>query len=248
MGKKDTATGGKTKVDRKEADKKEADKKVAAQKQPSAKEPGAKKPGTKPPGKKDKTIARLEAEIGRLTDEVARVEKAARKRIKRAESDVSTLRDEVLKLVGLGGSGGQTTPAVEAGPPVEKPSVEPTPPVTSTPVAASKPVTPPPAATVVDDDPAKSPARKATAAWPTSIPAAEKNLATKKPATKSPATKSPATKSPATKSPATKSPAARSTRSGPTVAELRAQAKAKGITGYSSMTKAQLMSALDSAD
>jgi hypothetical protein len=51
----------------------------------------------------------------------------------------------------------------------------------------------------------------------------------------------------ATKAPvAAKEPVAKKApaRGGPTVAELRARAKATGITGYSSMTKAQLIEVL----
>ena len=70
-------------------------------------------------------------------------------------------------------------------------------------------------------------------------PPAKKAAAAKKTADKTPADKTTtAKKAPAKKTPAKKAAAT------PTVAELRQQAKAKGVKGYSTMTKAKLLDAL----
>jgi hypothetical protein len=104
---------------------------------------------------------------------------------------------------------------------------------------------------VATTPPTKSPAAKAV----TTRAPAEKSPAEKSPAKKSPAKKSPAKKSPAKKSPAAKTPSTAAPRAGAspttatpssswTVADLRAEAKRRGLTGYSSKTKAQLLSQL----
>ena len=75
-------------------------------------------------------------------------------------------------------------------------------------------------------------------------PPAKKAAAAKKTATKTPADKPPADKTTtAKKTPAKKTPAKKAAAT-PTVAELRQQAKAKGVKGYSTMTKAKLLDAL----
>ena len=176
-------------------------------------------------GKKDKAIRRLEAEVGRLTTELSKVEKAARKRISRAEDDVAALRNEVLKLIGRGSSGKGSSDKGASG-------------KGSSDKGSSKSGAGSESLAVATEAPAqKEPAQKDS----TQKDSAQKDQAQKDQAQKAPAQKAPNTNTaPAKKSAAGRKPS----RSGPTVAELRQQAKAKGIKGYSSMTKAQLLNAL----
>ena len=193
-------------------------------------------------GKKRKLIARLEAEIDNLKGELARVEKQARKQLKKAERDAAALRGEVLKLIGQNKSERsdaeknrtENSPAQAVTPPAVKSTVADS--ATKAPKSvygeharADQSRTAPPAAPSVTA-PVEPPAKKAAAA---------KKTATKTPADKTPADKTTtAKKTPAKKTPAKKAAAT------PTVAELRQQAKAKGVKGYSTMTKAKLLDAL----
>lgn len=166
-------------------------------------------------GKKRKLIARLEAEIDNLKGELARVEKQARKQLKKAERDAAALRGEVLKLIGQNKS--ERSDA-------EKNRTEKTP---------AKAVTPPAVKSTVADSATKAPksvyGEQARADQSRTAPPADKPPADKTTTAK----KTPAKKTPAKKAAAT-----------PTVAELRQQAKAKGVKGYSTMTKAKLLDAL----
>lgn len=237
--------------------------------------------------KKQKLISRLEAEVERLTAELAGVEKKARKRIKRAESEASALRGEVLKWIGRGDTPkserkeSKAEPAKADSEPTEHKSDKGTPKVAASPIkhtakkAATKPaksappkakpkktappkLVPPPSDSVPPPsdsvpppfDSVPSP-KSADDTPPVTVPAQEVST----PPAVEPATtavpraagKRTPSGSPAKKAVAnwpTAGPSSEPRRHGPTVVELRAQAKAKGIKGYSSMTKAQLLDAL----
>lgn len=181
-------------------------------------------------GKKRKLIARLEAEIDNLKGELARVEKQARKQLKKAERDAAALRGEVLKLIGQNKS--ERSDA-------EKNRTENSP---------AKAVTPPAVKSTVADSATKAPKSvygeqsraEQTRTAPPAAPSVTAPVAT--PAKKAaPAKKTAGKSTPAKKAPAKEAPAKKAT---PTVAELRQQAKAKGVKGYSTMTKAKLLDAL----
>ena len=171
-------------------------------------------------GKKKRLIDRLENEVERLRVEVARVDQQAKKRVKKAEKDAAALRDELRKFIA------QVVPGVAGDDASQK----------STGASSPKTVAAPPAkkaittgASTTADKPAKSAAPTKSAASTASAP--------KKPAAKKTAAKKPtAKKAAAKKSAGTKTP---------TVAELRSTAKSKGVKGYSTMTKAQLLAALN---
>ncbi|MYR07833.1 hypothetical protein GTV32_16670 [Gordonia sp. SID5947] len=171
-----------------------------------------------PMTKKRKLIGRLETEVERLKQELARVDKEAKKRLKKAEQDATALRAEVLKLIGQGksaGSGGAAAKPAVAAPKPLKPSADADPTPATVPGLPDAKAAPKPAATS------------------TPKPAASAKSQSKTPAKKTPVKKTSGSK------------ASGSRASGaPTVAQLRSEAKDKGIKGYSTMTKAQLLKAL----
>ena len=77
--------------------------------------------------RKNKIIERLEVEVTRLRGELKNVtrqakeaDKAARKRFRRAERDIATLRDDVLAALNLGG--GSSAPIASVTPLVAEPT------------------------------------------------------------------------------------------------------------------------------
>ncbi|MGV9827778.1 Rho termination factor N-terminal domain-containing protein [Gordonia sp. NPDC003429] len=141
----------------------------------------------------NKKIKQLQKQVGELQQGLDDVRKAAEKQVGRAVAETESLRRELLKRVGVGGSDATPAPAASK---------------LATKTAAAKPAD---SAKPSGDTPGggKQGAAKPTAAKPA---------------------------------------AAKTTKSAaPTVRELRARAKSEGVKGYSSMTKAQLIDALNGA-